>query len=240
MFKVAVVDDSQEMTEIVRGIVKSQAEASGIESEIMIKTYTVPEALLDDLKEKRYFHIYILDVEMPEMNGIVLADNIRRLEGDGYIIFLTFYPEFAVHGFELEIYQYILKNDMGTRLPATLKQLFEICAREHTEYYHIANQHRMEKIKCRDIIYVKKEGKNCILYTEKEEHFDRKTMEQVKQLLEPIGFICIDRGRIVNIEHIQKIEKNEVYMDNDAVREISRANIRKVKNQVAEYWGECI
>lgn len=240
MFRVAVVDDSQKMTEIVREIVKCQAEASGIESEIMVKTYTVPEALMEDLRKERHFHIYILDVEMPEMNGVVLAENIRKINGDGYIIFLTFYPEFAVHGFELEIYQYILKNDMETRLRATLKQLFEICAREHTEYYHIANQHRMEKIKCHDIIYVKKEGKNCILHTEKEEHFDRKTMEQVRQLLEPIGFICIDRGRIVNIEHIQKIEKNEVYMDNDAVMEISRANIRKVKNQVAEYWGERI
>ena len=75
MFKVAVVDDSQEMTEIVRGIVKSQAEASGMEQEIMIKTYTVPEALLDDLKDEKYFHIYILDVEMPDMSGIVLADS---------------------------------------------------------------------------------------------------------------------------------------------------------------------
>lgn len=29
-------------------------------------------------------------------------------------------------------------------------------------------------------------------------------------------------------------------MDNDAVLEISRANIKKVKEQVTEYWGECI
>ncbi|MCI9074947.1 MAG: response regulator transcription factor [Dorea sp.] len=240
MFKIAVIDDSKEMTEVVREIAKRQAEESGIESEIMIKTYTDPEAFLDDLKEGRYFHIFILDVEMPEMTGVELADNIRELQKDGYIIFLTCHPEFAIQGFERDVFQYILKSDMEFRLPAVLEQVFEICVREHTEYYLIANRHRMEKIRCGDIIYVKKEGKNCILYTEGEEHYDRKTMDQVRRFLEPIGFICIDRGRIVNIEHILKIEKNEVYMDNDAVLEISRANIKKVKEQVTEYWGECI
>lgn len=238
MFKVAVIDDSQEMTEMVREIIKCQAIVSGIESELMIKTFTDPEALLDDLKDGKYFHIYILDVEMPKMNGVVLADKIRKLKDEGYIIFLTCHPEFAIRGFELEIYQFILKNDMKKRLPVMLERLFEKCKQEHTAFYHIANQHRMEKIKCRDIIYVRKDGKNCILYTEKEEHFDRKTMEQVRQLLEPNGFICIDRGRIVNIEHIQKIEKNEVHMDNDVVLEISRANIRKAKSRLLEYWGE--
>ena len=85
---------------------------------------------------------------------------------------------------------------------------------------------------------MKKDGKNCTLFTERSQHFDRKTLEQVRQVLSRVGFIAIDRGRIVNIEHIRKIEKNEVHMDNGEVLEISRSNIKKVKNMVTEYWRD--
>ena len=85
---------------------------------------------------------------------------------------------------------------------------------------------------------MKKEGKNCVLYTKDTEHFVRKTLEQVRRELEPIGFIYIDRGGLVNVEHIDKIEKSKVYMVDGAEMEISRSNIKRVKNLVAEYWRE--
>lgn len=238
MFRIAVIDDSKELTEIVRTIIKRQARASGVENEISIRTYTDPEILLEDVRTQKSFHIFVLDVEMPKMTGMMLAENIRAIQEEGYIVFLSSYPEYAVYGYEREAYQYILKEHMDCRLPAVMERLFERCVQEYTEYYCIANQQRMEKIKCRNIIYVKKEGKNCVLYTRDEEHFVRKTLEQVRRELEPIGFIYIDRGGLVNVEHIEKIEKSKVYMVDGAEMEISRSNIKRVKNLVAEYWRE--
>lgn len=238
MFRIAVIDDSKELTEIVKMIIKHQAKASGVENEISVRTYTNPEALLEDVRAKKGFHIFILDVEMPEMTGIMLAEKIRAIQEDGYIVFLSSYPEYAVYGYEREAYQYILKEHMESRLPVVMEQLFERCIQEYTEYYCISNQQRMEKIKCRNIIYVKKEGKNCVLYTKDAEHFVRKTLEQVRRELEPTGFIYIDRGGLVNVEHIDKIEKSKVYMVDGAEMEISRSNIKRVKSLVAEYWRE--
>lgn len=238
MFRVAIVDDNKDITEIVRDYVKRQAENSGMSQEVMVRTYTRPKSLLEEMQSGMEFHIYILDVEMPEISGVELADYIREMPGKGYIIFLTCYASFAPQGYEKEAYQYVLKTDIERRLPYVLDKVLAECKREKTEYYQISNQHRIERVRCSDIIYVKKDGKNCTMFTADEQHFDRKTIEHVRQILSRVGFIAIDRGRLVNIEHIRKIEKNEVHMDNGEVLEISRSNIKKVKTMVMKYWSD--
>ena len=49
--------------------------------------------------------------------------------------------------------------------------------------------------------------------------------------LDAAMFLPIERGCIVNIEHICKIQRNEVYMDNGDILEMSRNNIQKVKKR---------
>ena len=238
MFRIAIVDDSKDITEIVRAHVKRQAANAGMDQEVMVRTYTKPRSLLEEMQGGMKFHIFILDMEMPEINGVELSDRIREIQSKGYIIFLTCHASFAPQGYEKGAYQYVLKPDMERRLPHVLDSVLAECKREMTEYYQITNQHRIERMRCSEIIYVKKDGKNCTLFTERSQHFDRKTLDQVRQVLSRVGFIAIDRGRIVNIEHIRKIEKNEVHMDNGEVLEISRSNIKKVKNMVTEYWRD--
>lgn len=238
MFRVAIVDDSKDITEVVRTHVKEQAKNAGMDQEVMARTYTKPGNLLEELRGGTKFHIYILDVEMPEINGLELAEHIQKMQGRSYIIFLTCHASFAPQSYEREIYQYILKTDVERRLPHVLETVLADCKRERTEYYQITNQHRIERVKCSDIIYVKKDGKNCTMFTENSQYFDRKTIEHVSQVLGRVGFIAIDRGRLVNIEHIGKIVKNEVHMDNGEVLEISRSNIKKVKSMVTEFWRD--
>lgn len=242
MLRIAIVDDSREMLSIAKEIVCRKAAKVYRNRECEVCTFVNPETLLYELEESQYFDIFLLDIEMPRMNGIELAKMIRRISGDTFIIFLTSHAEFAIEGYEKDIkaYRYVLKSSMNEKLPEVMEELMDHCVRQEKNYYYIANQHRVERLKCEDIIYIKKDGKNCILYDSRGGHVDRNTIEKVKNYLEPFGFIGIDRGRVVNIEHIDKIAKNEVYMDDGTSLEISRANIMRVKRSVAEYWGQRI
>ena len=85
-----------------------------------------------------------------------------------------------------------------------------------------------------------KEGKNTVIVTDNEIHKKRSTLEKVLKELEGSSFIQIERGSIVNIERVDKILRNEVHMDNGDVLEISRANVKSVKQRINQYWGEHI
>lgn len=59
---------------------------------------------------KGMYEVIILDVEMPDLTGLQTAERIRQIDGSVIISFLTNYAEFAVKGYDVGAFRYILKN----------------------------------------------------------------------------------------------------------------------------------
>ena len=49
-------------------------------------------------------------------------------------------------------------------------------------------------------------------------------------------FIFMDSGRILNIKFIQKIEGDYIYLLDETKFYVSRANLRRVKKGISDYW----
>ena len=60
----------------------------------------------------------ILDIDMPDMSGMDLAKEIRKMKPEVAIIFLTGYAEFALQAFDLRVSGYLLKPVTKERLAA--------------------------------------------------------------------------------------------------------------------------
>lgn len=229
--KVAIVDDN----DILRKNAKDVVRKTIPEGHLELKTYTKGEGLLFDMEENT--DIYILDVEMPGINGIELAKELRKKDKGGEIIFLTAYAKYAVLGYETHAYSYILKDEMESKLPQILRQLYEKICSGRQKYYIIETNSRFEKIPMSEILYINKEEKNCIFVTRDGEYRERISLNEVFQKLSEEEFIYIDKGQIVNIPNIERIVQETVYMAEDIKLTISRANIKKVKNAVKKYWS---
>lgn len=242
MIQIAIVDDSREMADMVQSFIDGQLYEKFKHLQVETKYYLKPQLLKYDLQEGHRYEIFILDVEMPELSGFELAKFIRGIQEDAYIIFLTSHGECAIEGFDLNIqaYQYILKDSMKEILPKVLERALKACEGQQDRMYLINNQVRFEKIRHQDIIRIYKEGKNIVIVAKDGTHRERKTLERIKKDLNNNTFLLIERGNVVNIEHIDRILKNEVYMDNGDMLEISRANIKAVKLKVNQYWRDNI
>ena len=129
---------------------------------------------------------------------------------------------------------------MKTTLPYVLEKIQNNLKNKTEQFLVIHNNIRYEKIDHQKIIRMYKEGKNTVIVTDNEIHKKRSTLEKVLKELEGSSFIQIERGSIVNIERVDKILRNEVHMDNGDVLEISRANVKSVKQRINQYWGEHI
>jgi len=67
--------------------------------------------------------VLFLDIEMPEMNGLELAELVRNNDGDVRIVFATAYDQYAISAFELAAADYILKPLEAERLAKTIARI---------------------------------------------------------------------------------------------------------------------
>ncbi|MDD3338574.1 MAG: LytTR family DNA-binding domain-containing protein [Lachnospiraceae bacterium] len=233
MLKIAIADDNEELLDIVQ----KEIDAC-ITVPTTIQKYSNPELLLYDVQDECPFDVYMLDVEMPEINGLNLAKKIRSMQEDACIIFLTSHPEFALASYDIHIqaHQYILKQKMHEQLPLIMQDVVE--KMHEKKYYTIQTQVRFSKVDCEDVLYIYKDGKNAVIVTGKEEYRERKTLEKTVKDMQMPELVFIERGYVINIFHIRHIRTNVIEMDNGKELFISRKNIKKVKEQVNQYWSK--
>ena len=98
----------------------------------------------------------------------------------------------------------------------------------------------MEKIPCREILYIQREGKNASIVSEHGISTVRKSLQQVFEELSAEEFIYIDRGCIVNIIHIMQIKEGMAVLKNGVSLPVSRSHLQEVKERINTYWGRHI
>ena len=113
--------------------------------------------LLNDLR----FDIIFLDYQMPGLNGLQTAKELRKINQQCTIIFLTSFPEIVYDTFQYETFRFLIK-------PLNINNLYEALnsyRKKMDTYYPISinKEGDVIKISTKDIIYVEADGKNSII-----------------------------------------------------------------------------
>lgn len=235
MIRIAVVDDEKNIIEQLCSHIEEHFNAHELEKEIF--SFTDPIALISEIEMGELFDIYMLDIEMPGVDGMTLADKIREKDRKAYLLFITSHVEYAVEGYERNAYRFIPKSLLSEKLPQALENICEeLKGREDHRAYLIQNSLRCERIPFNSILYLYKQGKNVVFITESGSSQDRTTLGEVYQALDSESFIYIDRGYLVNIRHVMKVKNNEVYLRDGTTLYISRSHVQEVKARISAYW----
>jgi DNA-binding NtrC family response regulator len=111
--RVLVIDDDEDMCLYLR----ERLEGDGYS----VTTCTEPRSALPEIKESRH-QIVLLDVRMPEIDGVRMLHQIRAIDSDLCVIAMTAYPavESAVEMLKLDAYDYLRKPFDADQLRAVL------------------------------------------------------------------------------------------------------------------------
>lgn len=118
MIRVVAVDDEMHALERFERIVSENKELE------LCGLFETGEQILSYLKENQPDAVF-LDIEMPGVNGIELAEQILVLNENIDVIFVTAFNQYAVEAFELHAMDYILKPLTEERLSKTVKRLLK-------------------------------------------------------------------------------------------------------------------
>ncbi|PWJ47966.1 LytR/AlgR family response regulator transcription factor [Faecalicatena contorta] len=237
MIRIGIVDDEEPMLGIVQYYIEKSIEPG---DKVEVFTFLNGDIFLNEVRRGSKFDILFTDIQMTVMDGMELGREIKQLQPDLYVVFITSHMEYAAESYVIEAYQYILKQDMECRLPIVVRRLINKISKDEGGEYRLAGTTNIQKVFYRDIIYIcKAKGSKYIQYfTVDNEYKERATLEQIFRELHSKEFILVERSYIVNMKHIYRISGNTIYLKNDIQVAISRARLSEVKKKINEYWGQ--
>lgn len=231
--RIAIVDDFPESISQISRITEDFIQKSGIG--YLIRAYESPAELLFDLDQGKYYDLYLLDVQMPGTNGIEVAREIRGKYFDPDIIYVTDYIEYSPQAFEVNAFRYIPKIKLREKLPEALEVMLLKLKDRKCSSYIIRHYLDVIILQCRDIYYLKKEGKYvefcCGQGTERE----RTTLKAVLSKLPPEEFVEIGRGHAVNICHVMCLRQREIHLRNGEILPVSSSHLRLIQERIEAY-----
>lgn len=235
--KIAICDDnSMELLQISR-IVEEFIDAHLSERSITYSTFQNGADLLAAVEKGQVFDILILDIVMPVMNGIQVADEIRNKNTLAKIIFLTTSPEYAVDSYSVDAFYYLLK-------PVKKENLIPIMEKARMEIYDKLEKHiiiksgtSISKIFLNEIEYVEVIGHTICFYLRNGGVVKNYgTMIEVEgELLTDKRFVKPHRSYIVNMDWVKSLLSEGITTAKGAHIPVSRNMYKEVKKAYIDY-----
>lgn len=112
MIEIAICDDEIVITSKIENILEELSEEMGIKVEIDV--FYDGKTLVNYIKDGKKYDLIYMDIEMREQDGISAASEIREIDKNVFLIYITSHESFAKDVFELNAYRFITKPiDLG-------------------------------------------------------------------------------------------------------------------------------
>jgi len=230
------------MTAVMLLLQSYQAERPG--ADILINGFINGSALLKRMDTHGKYDIYLLDVVMPEIGGIELAQEIRARDPEGALVFLTGSTEHALAAFGVSAAQYILKPIKKEALFPVLDKL--IAERKHEEDKYVmvsaSNGHTVRVLHSH-IILIERIGRSLRYVLDSGKALDSVSIRSafetaVSELLSDKRFLLAHQSFVVNMDHVSELFAGAFVMKNGMEVSIPKQKYAFVKNRYLEYLSE--
>lgn len=207
----------------MRAIIVEDEVPAKEELEYLIQTHSNIEIIasfedgLDVLKflQEEEVDVIFLDINIPSLDGMLLAGSISKFARKPYIVFTTAYKEHAAQAFELEAFDYILKPYEEKRIASMLSKLEGHVKKEQQVQEEVIpeanrriNLRKNENIIVTDvneIYYAEASEKITLVYTKDEEFTMPMSITEFHDKLPQDVFFRCHRSYSVNISKIHEI-----------------------------------
>lgn len=237
MLRIAVCDDLLDQLAIIVEYIKDFIEINALDAEV--REFDHPDGLLTACETER-FHIYILDIVMPMINGIEVGKEIRRLDREGQIIYATTEPSFAFESFSSNPINYLLKPIDKERLFQTLDLAISKVNTAEENIMTIKTKDGLRVVKLTSIIFCEY-VKHTVLYTLMGgERLTTRTIsesfsEHVRPLLSDGRFLQPHSSFVLNMSRVEGFSKDGFVMRGGTVIPIPAKQYPAVRDTYMDY-----
>jgi two-component system, LytTR family, response regulator AlgR len=157
--------------------------------------------------------VVLLDIHMPGVDGMALAEGIRQLPNAPAVVFVTAHPQHAVAAFDLDALDYLTKPVRLERLQAALQKVQRLVlakqsaqANSESEVLVIQDRGRTERVPLLEVLYFKAELKYVTVRTASKNYILDGSLSELEERY-ATHFLRVHRNALVARRAIYAIEK---------------------------------
>lgn len=231
--RIAVVDDEKEAIRTLNDLLELSAKELGIS--VTIDGFADSASFLSAFSPD-YYQIVFLDIYIDETDGLELAREIRVASESTMIIFCTTSRENMPEAFRFHAFDYLVKPISQERVSALLKDAQKVLP-ELTRYMTFLSNRREVRLPFSELVWTQSQGHYLHIKARNGEEYT--TRMTTKEFLELISgekrFLVVNKGIVVNMDQIRRIDKNSCSMTDGALFPIKVREAVQIEQQWQNY-----
>lgn len=233
MIRIAIVEDEQIYIEQIQAYLEKYRSETG--EEFSVTVYGDGDSIVE--KYRAQFDIILMDIQMKFMDGMSAAQEIRKMDSEVIIMFVTNMVQYAIRGYEVDALDYILKPLVYLDFSQRLRRAIERLHKRERKFITLSVRGGILRLDVSDIHYVESEGHKLIYHTASENHLVQGTMKMAEELLKDYSFSRGNKCYLINLAHVEGVREKCAVVNGESLQ-LSRPRLNAFMQDLARYWGD--
>lgn len=237
MLKIAICDDQLQELELIKNLLKEYLKTKECIAEITIFNHS--ERLLDILKNEN-FHIYILDIVMPMVNGLELGKEIRKNDREAQIIYVTTEAQFALNAYAAIPINYIIKPVDKEPFFETISLAISKIDIKENQLFTIKTTDSLRVVNLADILCCEYRNHSVLFTLKNNEELISRTIREnftdyIFTILNNPDFLKCHNAFVINMRFVESFAKDSFTLRGGKRVPISKNQYSLVRDRYMDY-----
>ncbi|MCL2062431.1 MAG: LytTR family DNA-binding domain-containing protein [Firmicutes bacterium] len=232
MFRIAIVEDNDAAAQQLEVFLKRYEKETCVE--FQVTKYQNAVSFLTNYKP--VFDLVFMDIEMPMLNGLDAAFKLREIDTVVTLVFITNMAQYAVKGYEVQAFYYIVKPvsyyDFALKLKRAIGQLN--VRHERSISFVAPNGHICLKLS--HILFVEVMNHDVVFHTRDKAYKKYGTLKEVESLISDSDFVRCNSCYLVNLRHVAEVKENVAVVGKHRLK-ISTPKKKEFMKALNDYHG---
>lgn len=207
MLRIAVCEDNKSDLSYIERVITQM-----ISIKIDLDVFMKGKELLKTVQEEGKYDVYLLDIKLPDINGIEVAKAIRKDDFTALLVFITSHKEYVFEAFDCVAFNYLLKPVAKEKIEEVLYKADRYFQKNEQMFCYQFNKAHY-RILCKDILYFSKAGRRTDIHTLEGIRSCNMTVGNILKAAKEKSFIQISRSCVVNLRYVEKVSGYNIFVD---------------------------